>query len=278
MNRRTRCGGDQQRRYVPRMTNESMSDGLTRPDLATVGQVSALFAGPVRTLRSPRVPGGDVTTWKSAIVRAPVEGAVAIRTLGLANDQQKERKHHGSPTKAVLIYAASHYPDWADSLGVHAAAHAVELRAMSAEMDASRFGWGAFGENITIDGLDERTVCIGDIWQIGDATLQITEPRAPCATLARRWLRPTLISEVTANARAGWYNAVLREGAASVGAGATLLERVTDVWTVERVFHLLQGRVASRRDVIALHDAACTNDELRARLSRRLQTPGRTRD
>jgi MOSC domain-containing protein YiiM len=260
------------------MTNESVPDRVMRSDLATAGTISALFAGPVRTLRSPRAPGGDATTWKSAILRASIDGSVTIGRLGLANDQQKERKHHGGPTKAVLIYAAAHYPDWADSLGAHAAAHAAELRAMSAEIDASRFGWGAFGENITIDGIDERSVCLGDIWQIGDATLQITEPRAPCATLARRWLRPTLIDEVNANARAGWYNAVLREGAASTGADATLLERVTDVWTVERVFYLLHRRVVSRNDVIALHDAPCTNDALRARLSRRLETPGRTRD
>jgi MOSC domain-containing protein YiiM len=260
------------------MTHESMTPVTARPHLATRGTVAGLFAGPVRTLRSPREPAGEPTTWRSAILRAPTDAAIQIGTLGLAGDQQKERKHHGGPTKAVLIYAASHYADWASSLGVYAAHHADALRAMSAEVDASRFGPGAFGENITIDGLDERTVCVGDTWQIGDATLQITEPRAPCNTLARRWLRPTLIDEVNANARAGWYNAVLREGAVTIGSSARLLDRTTDMWTVERVFHLLQGRTATRSDLVALHDAPCTNEELRARLSRRLQTPGRVRE
>jgi MOSC domain-containing protein YiiM len=260
------------------MPNESTPIPQANAGLATHGQVSALFAGPVRELRSPRVPGGDPTSWKSAIVRAPIAGSIEIRTLGLHGDEQKERQHHGGPTKAVLIYAASHYADWSASLGVHAAQHADELRRMSGEVDASHFGWGAFGENITIDGLTESNVCIGDIWQIGDAELQITEPRGPCATLARRWMRATLVDEVTANARAGWYNAVVREGAVTVGSTVTLRARTSEIWTVERVFHILQGRTARRSDVVALRDAECTNEELRARLERRLQTPSRLRD
>ncbi len=241
--------------------------------LAQLGQVRAVFAGPIRTLRSPRHPGGIATTWKSAILKSRVPDAIHVSALGLRGDNQKEKKHHGGPTKAVLLYAAVHYEQWGLSLQPHANAHAAALRAMSDDVDASQYGFGAFGENLTIDGVTERTVCLGDTWQVGDCVLQITEPRGPCATLTRRWMRPELLGDVKATAAAGWYNAVCVEGAVREGDRATLVERIQTEWTLDRVFHLLEDRVVSRGDVERLHDAPWIYDSLRAHLARRLRTP-----
>jgi len=243
--------------------------------LAPHGLVRAVFTGPIRTLRSPRHAGGTTTTWKSAILKSRATGAVRVGPLGLLGDSQKEKKHHGGPTKAVLIYGAAHYDRWRHSLEHHAADHATALRAMSGDVDASVYGYGAFGENLTIDGLVEQSVCLGDTWQIGECVLQITEPRGPCATLTRRWMRPELLAEVKTTAAAGWYNAVRVEGTVQDGDRATLIERIQTEWTLERVFHLLEGRAASRAEVQRLHDADCTHDGLRARLARRLLTPFR---
>lgn len=255
-----------------------MSTTATTPP-ATPGSVRAVFAGPIRTLRSPRAPDGPATTWRSAILKSRLDDPVHIGLLGLAGDAQKETKHHGGPTKAVLVYAASHYENhWYDSLGDHATQHAAALRAMSSEVDASVFGFGAFGENLTVDGLDESRVFLGDVWRVGACLLRITEPRGPCATLTRRWMRPLLQTEVTVTAAAGWYNAVAAPGRVREGDTLELSERVQTEWSIARVFHLLESRMVSRESLAQLIHAPFVNDALRARLVRRAQTPGRTRD
>lgn len=246
---------------------------------ATTGLVRGVFAGPIRALRSPRTPAGDATSWRSAILKSPASGAIAVRETGLEGDRQKETRHHGGPTKAVLIYGAEHYATtWHPQMSQHAEAHEHALRAMSGAVDASAWGAGAFGENLTIDGLVEATVCLGDLWQVGSCHLRITEPRAPCGTLTRRWMRPELLGDVQRTAAAGWYNAVEREGAVAVGDTAMLVERMQDEWTLERVFRMLEARSASRAELRRLHDAECTHDGLRERLTRRLATPGRSHE
>jgi len=242
--------------------------------LATRGTVRAVFAGPIRALRSPRQPGGEATAWRSAILKSPQPHA-EVRALGLVGDAQKEKKHHGGPMKAVLIYAAAHYAMWDESLRAHAVTHRDTLRSMSPEVDASIYGFGAFGENLTLEGLTEETVCLGDVWRIGSCELQITEPRGPCGTLTRRWLRPALLGEVNRSAAAGWYNAVRQEGMVGDGDEAVLVERVQDDWTMARVFHLMYDRVVSRRGVESLRDAPFTSDAMRVRMEQRLTTPSR---
>ncbi len=247
--------------------------------LATGGTVLGVFAGPIRALRSARAPGGNDTAWRSAILKAPIRDAIFVGPLGLTGDAQKEKKHHGGPTKAVLIYGAGHYSAiWNQRLQPHAIEHAAALRTMSAQVDASVYGLGAFGENLAISGLTEQRVCLGDLWQIGGCRLRITEPRGPCATLTRRWMRPTLLDEVKESAAAGWYNAVEQPGEVAAGDSATLVDRMQDVWTLDKVFHLLEQRTVRREDVERLCAAACTHDGLRERLQRRLRTSGRTVD
>ncbi|MDZ7631103.1 MAG: MOSC domain-containing protein [Gemmatimonadaceae bacterium] len=186
---------------------------------AVRGDVRGVFAGPVRSLASPRAPGQAATRWRSAILKSRQRDPVAIGSLGLAGDAQKEQKHHGGPTKAVLIYGAANYARWNAVMHDHVIAHAEALRTMSPEFDASQWGFGAFGENLCVDGLVERSVCLGDLWQLGTARLRITEPRAPCGTLTRRWMRPALLGAVKETAAAGWYNAVETPGVVAEGDG-----------------------------------------------------------
>lgn len=241
------------------------------------GLVCGVFAGPIRSLRSAREPGGTVTAWRSAILKSPVARA-DVRALGLVGDAQKEKKHHGGPDKAVLVYGAAHYARWEFVLRPHAQQHADALRAMSADVDASVYGFGAFGENLTVDGLTEDTVCLGDTWQVGGCVLRVTEPRGPCNTLTRRWLRPALLGEVQRTAAAGWYNTVVREGVVADRDAIVLLDRVQEAWTVARAFHLLEARRALRPDVEQLRDAPFTTSGMRERLARRAATPGRLLD
>ena len=200
-----------------------------------------------------------------------------VGQLGLTGDSQKETKHHGGPTRAVLVYSATHYRTlWDDALGPHALAHAAALRAMSSEVDASVYGFGAFGENLTVDGLDEHLVFLGDLWRIGECELRITEPRGPCATLTRRWMRPALLAEVKSTGSAGWYNAVQTPGRVQAGDSVRLIERVQEEWSLARVFHLLEDRVVSGDALRRLIKSPVAHDAMRERLTRRLWTPGRT--
>ena len=244
----------------------------------TPARVRAVFAGPIRALHSARVPDGPITAWRSAILKSAIESPIMIGPLGLQGDAQKEKKHHGGLMKAVLVYAAAHYAHWDDTLRPHARAHADALRSMSADVDASAYGFGAFGENLTVDGLTEQSVFLGDVWRIGGCVLQISEPRGPCATLTRRWMCPALLTDVRATAAAGWYNSVREPGLVSAGDSLQLLDRVQEDWSMARVFSLIEQRVSERTHVQALHDAPFVHDALRDRLARRLATPGRVRD
>ena len=100
-------------------------------------------------------------TVQTAIFKEPVAGAVAIRELNLAGDQQADLTVHGGPEKAVYVYPVEHYEYWRKQLP-----------------DLS-LSWGAFGENLTTEGLLEDTLCIGDLLRIGSAVLQVTQPPWP---------------------------------------------------------------------------------------------------
>jgi MOSC domain-containing protein YiiM len=104
-------------------------------------------------------------TVQTAIFKTPVAGAVAIRELKLAGDQQADLTLHGGSEKAVYAYPAEHYEYWRKQLS-----------------DVS-LSWSGFGENLTTEGLREDTLCIGDVLSVASAILQITQPRMPCYKL-----------------------------------------------------------------------------------------------
>ena len=91
--------------------------------------------------------------------------------------------------------------------------------------------YGAFGENLTIAGLSEESVCIGDIFRIGDVTFEVSQPRQPCWKLARRWRMHELLGLVVRNGRSGWYLRVLEEGWIEAGMPVELIERPNPAWS-----------------------------------------------
>src|SRR5438067_1516431 len=107
--------------------------------------------------------------WKTSFFREPSTQPRWLYMTHLEGNVQADAKNHGTPEQAVLLYAAAHYPLWRTELG------------------QPEIGPGGFGENFTVDGLTEETACIGDIYAIGEAQIQVTGPRYPCSKIERRW-------------------------------------------------------------------------------------------
>src|SRR5207248_2810360 len=107
----------------------------------------------------------------SAFRKQPVTGPVFLLPSHLDGDEQGDTAVHGGPEQAALCYAAAHYESWRRELGVD-------------------FGPGGFGENFTVAGADEESVCLGDVYQVGDAIVRVTKPRGPCFKIGLRWQLP----------------------------------------------------------------------------------------
>jgi len=171
--------------------------------------------------------GKSVTT---GIFKAPVNGPVALRRHNLEGDGQADLSVHGGPTKAVYVYPARHYDYWRGELG------------------QSELTWGSFGENLTVDGVDEETVCIGDEFRVGSARVVVTEPRTPCFKLGIRFDREDMVKRFLESGRSGFYVGVIDEGLVQAG---DPLERIAE--------HPVGLRVT---DVTRLHTTEKTDEAL----------------
>lgn len=204
----------------------------------------------------PDWDGASTRTWTSAYVKDEVDGAVTIRSLGVDGDEQVDLDAHGGPQMAVLAYCAEHYPLWRSELGLDA------------------IGPGGFGENLTLSGVDERTTCIGDVFECGALRLQVSQPRGPCLNISRRWDRPELMQRASETARIGWYLRVLAGGPIERGRTLVRTERPQPQWSVERVFRL---RLDPRREPAAISALTRLNelsDEWRAKFNDLLKRTG----
>lgn len=135
----------------------------------------------------------------TGIFKAPVAGRVKAGKLNLAGDGQADLNVHGGFDKAIYCYPVEHYQSW------------------QAELPDIALTWGMFGENLTVQGLHEKTVHIGDQFRIGSAIVQVTQPRMPCYKLGLRFGRSDMVRRFWSSGRSGFYLRVLEEG--EVGAG-----------------------------------------------------------
>ena len=187
----------------------------------------------------PGAPGwGAPDTWTSAIHKSPVDGAVWLGSEGLAGDAQADRRVHGGADKAVNVYASEHYAFWeAEGLSD---GQPVDVPGGRAREELTR--WGAFGENFTVSGLVEIDVCIGDVFAVGDAEVQVTQPRQPCWKLARRWATRDMVLRVQRTGYSGWYFRVLREGDVRAGDAIARVSRPHPEWTVAAANDVMHHR------------------------------------
>ena len=147
--------------------------------------------------------GKEITT---GICKKPVSVPRRLGKLGFDGDGVADTTNHGGEDKAVCVYSLDHYPHWEEALG-------IELPP------------AAFGENLSVSDLKEDDVCIGDVFQLGTATVQITQPRQPCKTLTARYGRNDLAKLVVDSGYSGFYLRVVQEGEVRVGAPLVLVEK-----------------------------------------------------
>jgi MOSC domain-containing protein YiiM len=157
---------------------------------------------------------------RTGIFKEPASGRVALRKLNLDGDGQADLSAHGGPDKAIYAYPAEHYDIW------------------RAELPGISLPWGAFGENLTTEGLREEEVNIGDQLRIGSAVVMVTQPRRPCYKLAMRLGRPDIADRFLSSGRSGFYLAVLQEGEIEAGEAIEVLRRDENAVTVADINHL----------------------------------------
>ncbi len=176
--------------------------------------LKALLTGPVQPLGPRAVPSG--------IAKSAVDRPLWLSRVGFDGDGQGDLVKHGGPEKAVHHYPFDHYADWQQEKGPHPLLGAP----------------GAFGENLSTEGILERDVAIGDVFLLGGAVLEVSQGRQPCFKLNLRFDRPGMAVSVQTSGRTGWYFRVREEGMVSPGDHLSLLDRQAPEWTIARIAHL----------------------------------------
>ena len=196
--------------------------------------------------------------WRGEVVRtgifkSAVHGPVELRGHNLEGDGQADLRVHGGADKAVYGYPSEHYGFWCEWLG------------------KDTLPWGAFGENLTTEGLLEGDVCIGDRFAIGSALLEVSQPRIPCHKLALRHARADLPKHFLTSGRSGFYFRVIEPG--EIGQGDTIERAAADarglsVADVQRLAREKGDAAQLRRAVDHPALARVWRDELGARLAK----------
>lgn len=201
----------------------------------------------------------DGDEWvRTGIRKLPVTGAVRATRLGLEGDGQADLENHGGEFKAVYAYSADHYPTWRAELGRDDLVH------------------GHFGENLTLEGLQESSTFLGDVWRIGGTQLAVTQPRVPCFKLGLRFGDPGMVKRFSQSRRTGCYLRVLQEGFIEAGAPVEPLERGDARVPIDRLYAaLMLDKGGGGREILAAalenrHLAPTWRSSIRERLDRRL--------
>lgn len=200
-------------KHSPSTAATERDDGAVSLDPQPSATVMTLYAGRPAPLRHGR------TTVSSAVVKQPLAGTGIVRSGGLAGDEQADRKNHGGPDKALLVYASEHYTE--------------------PSSPAFCLPVGSLGENVSTRGLVETDVRIGDVFSLGGTLLQVSQPRRPCFKMAARHGRRQLPVQMQDAGHTGYYLRVLVPGEVAAGQPMVLQRRAAHGVTVAEVNRVL---------------------------------------
>ena len=218
-----------------------------------MGRVASLNVG----LPAPLTHAGE--TVQSGIRKQPVSGALELGPTGFAGDGQADLRHHGGPHKAVYAYPLEHYRVWQARLG--------------RELPAA-----GLGENLTLSGLLEEGVCVGDTFRVGTATLQVSQPRQPCFKLGALHRTPEMVAWMVENGLTGFYLRVLEPGRVAPGDPVERLQPAALGVTISEANRVMHHDKHDRAGLERLLAEPALSPSWVATLTRRLEaTAGRDR-
>ncbi|HTJ78764.1 MAG TPA: MOSC domain-containing protein [Rariglobus sp.] len=172
--------------------------------------------------------------WTSGLNKKPAAGSLWLGYEGLSGDGVADTKAHGGVDRAVCVYPAEHYAHWHTLPELAALAH------------------GALGENFTTQGLLENEVCIGDIYKVGAARVQVSQPRQPCWKPARQWRLKEFTALIEQTGFTGFYFRVLKHGEVCAGDALTLESRLHPTFTIthcNEVYYRRKQDAAAAREL-----------------------------
>lgn len=190
--------------------------------------------------------------WKSAIFKEPIKGKIWLTETGLAKDEIGDPKAHGGPEKALFAYPSKHYPYWRDELHI--------------DIDI-----GAMGENLVLEDADEAAVCIGDKYEVGEAVIQVSQPRRPCWKPARRFRVMDFALRIQHSGRTGWYFRVIKEGYIESNSHMKLLERPHPEWSIATANEVMYERKEDLEAAAALYACQALAPNWKRSLGKRLE-------
>ena len=182
-------------------------------------------------MRVVSVNRGEVTTVdykgtevKTGIFKYPVDGSIFLGEADVEKDSVVDRRFHGGIDKAVYAYSLDHYPFWQNLY--------PELK----------WDYGMFGENLTIEGLDEASMLIGSTYQVGKAIIQVCQPRQPCMKLGIRFETQEVLKSFVNEQYSGVYFRVLKPGDVQVDDQLVLISKEEDSPSIADVYKLMYHR------------------------------------
>lgn len=166
---------------------------------------------------------------QTGIFKYPTDNSLFLSKNDVKNDTVIDRIHHGGINKAVYLFSADYYEYWKKIYPQLA------------------WDWGMFGENLTVAGLDEYEVRIGDIYKIGEALVQISQPREPCYKLGVRFNDQKIIKQFVEHNHPGTYAKILEEGHVKTGNEIILVQQSSNSLTVQQFYALMFSKVKDQK-------------------------------
>ncbi len=204
--------------------------------------ISTNIAQPVTFIRK----GEEVTT---GIYKKPTDVPIYLGKEDVRGDEVSDRRVHGGEFKACYLFSANQYPYWRD---------------LYPNLD---WTYGMLGENLTIEDLDEKQLFIGDIYKLGKALVQITQPREPCFKFAHKFGSEDVLQQFINHGHSGTYVRVLEEGEVKTGDNFELVESGRDSISIFQFFELLYSEDKNKNHISLI----LNNEALPQRVRKRLK-------
>lgn len=196
---------------------------------------------------TPITWNGQQTT--TGIFKKPVDEPITLEMESVAKDTISDRKVHGGIYKACYLFSSDHYPYWKEKYP---------------NLD---WNWGMFGENLTVEGMNEAELKIGSIYKLGSALVQISQPREPCFKLGIKFGTQGILKEFIDHGYPGTYVRILEVGQVKIGDIMELKEESGNTLTTQQFYQLLFSRKKDK----AVLEMALKNEALPAYKRERLK-------